>query len=77
MLGAADAKHHRAAIVAFLRRTVEGCQRLADLDHAYNIRSSVRHGAVTAAVTETDLDSLQRSYDFIQRREDGAPLQID
>jgi glycine/D-amino acid oxidase-like deaminating enzyme len=52
---------------AFLRRTVEGCQRLADLDHGYNLRSSVRHGAVTAAVTETDLKSLQRSYDFMEK----------
>ena len=52
---------------AFLRRTVEGCQRLADLDHAYNIRSSVRHGAVTAAVTEADLKSLQRTYDFMEK----------
>jgi glycine/D-amino acid oxidase-like deaminating enzyme len=52
---------------AFLRRTVEGCQRLADLDHAYNIRSSVRHGAVTAAVTETDLKNLQRTYDFMEK----------
>jgi glycine/D-amino acid oxidase-like deaminating enzyme len=52
---------------AFLRRTVEGCQRLADLDHVFNVRSSVRHGAVTAAVTEGDLKSLQRSYDFMEK----------
>src|SRR5262245_55017727 len=52
---------------AFLRRTVEGCQRLADLDHAYNLRASVRHGAVTAAVTEEDLKRLQHSYDFMEK----------
>jgi glycine/D-amino acid oxidase-like deaminating enzyme len=52
---------------AFLRRTVEGCQRLSDLDHVYNLRSSVRHGAVTAAVTEGDLKSLQPSYDFMEK----------
>jgi FAD dependent oxidoreductase len=56
-----------ARVRAFLRRTVEGCQRLTDLDHAYNIRSSVRHGAVTAAVTESDLKSLQRSYDYMEK----------
>jgi gamma-glutamylputrescine oxidase len=57
----------KARVRAFLRRTVEGCQRLADLDHTYNLRSSVRHGAVTAAATEGDLKSLQRSYDFMEK----------
>src|SRR5262245_38612178 len=52
---------------AFLRRTVEGCQRLAELDRTYNLRSSVRQGVVTAAVTEADLKSLQRSYDFMEK----------
>src|SRR5262245_10452992 len=33
---------------AFLRRTVEGCQRLAQLDHDYNLRASVAHGAAIA-----------------------------
>src|SRR5262249_590626 len=39
-----DAARARAEkrVRAFLRRTVEGCQRLADLDHTYNLRSSVR-----------------------------------
>jgi glycine/D-amino acid oxidase-like deaminating enzyme len=65
--GAAARSRAAARVRAFLRRTVEGCQRLADLDHAYNIRSSVRHGAVTAAVTEGDFKSLQRSYDFMEK----------
>jgi gamma-glutamylputrescine oxidase len=52
---------------AFLRRTVEGCQRLADLDFVYNLRSSVRHGAVTAAASEADLKSLQSTYDFMEK----------
>src|SRR5262249_784225 len=53
-----------ARVRAFLRRTVEGCQRLAQLDHTYNLRSSVLLGAVTAALTVADLKGLQRSYDF-------------
>ena len=52
---------------AFLRRTVEGCQRLAQVDHDYNLRASVRHGAVTAASTEADMRGLQRSYDFMEK----------
>jgi gamma-glutamylputrescine oxidase len=56
-----------ARVRAFLRRTVEGCQRLAELDRTYNLRSSVRQGAVTAAVTEADLKRLQRTYDFMEK----------
>jgi glycine/D-amino acid oxidase-like deaminating enzyme len=56
-----------ARVRAFLRRTVEGCQRLAELDRTYNLRSSVRQGAVTAAVTETDLKGLQSTYDFMEK----------
>src|SRR5260370_9900030 len=33
---------------SFLRRTVEGCQRLAPLDHDYNLRASVQHRALIA-----------------------------
>src|SRR5215510_8914968 len=35
---------------AFLRRTVEGCQRLEELDRDYKLRASVQHGACTAAI---------------------------
>src|SRR5262245_54403240 len=56
-----------ARVRAFLRRTVEGCQRLAELDRTYNLRSSVRQGAVTAAITEADLKTLQRTYDFLEK----------
>jgi hypothetical protein len=35
---------------AFLRRPVEGCQRLEQLNHEYNLRASVQHGATIAAV---------------------------
>ena len=61
---AADQARTRAQqrVRAFLRRTVEGCQRLADLDHDYNIRASVQHGAVMAAMNEADLTSLQAAY---------------
>src|SRR5262249_40166504 len=52
---------------AFLRRTVEGCQQLAALDHTYNLRASVKQGAVTAAATAADLSSLQDSYDFMEK----------
>jgi gamma-glutamylputrescine oxidase len=51
---------------AFLRRTVEGCQRLAQLDHDYNLRASVRHGAAIAAVTDADLADLKASYEFMK-----------
>src|SRR5262249_11907161 len=37
---------------AFLKRTVEGCRRLASLDHDYNLRASVKHGAVVAAAND-------------------------
>jgi glycine/D-amino acid oxidase-like deaminating enzyme len=47
-----------ARVRAFLRRTVEGCQRLADLDHVYNLRGPIRHGVVTAAVTDEEPPAL-------------------
>jgi gamma-glutamylputrescine oxidase len=65
--GAIARSRAETGVRAFLRRTVEGCQRLADLDHSYNLRASVRHGAVTAAVTDDDLKSLQHSYDFMEK----------
>ena len=45
----------------FLRRTVEGCQRLAALNHDYNLRASVRHGAAIAAVNDADMADLNAS----------------
>jgi len=65
--GPAARSRAEARVRAFLRRTVEGCRRLADLDHTYNLRSSVRQGAVTAAATEVDLKSLQHTYDFMKK----------
>ena len=52
---------------AFLRRTVEGCQRLEALDRDYNLRASVQHGACTAALTEADMASLETAYQFMER----------
>jgi gamma-glutamylputrescine oxidase len=52
---------------AFLRRTVEGCQRLGELDHHYNLRASVQHGACTAAMTATDMASLESAYRFMEK----------
>jgi gamma-glutamylputrescine oxidase len=54
-------------VSAFLRRTVEGCQRLAQLDHDYNLRSSLQHGAAMAAANDTDMASLQAAYDFMEK----------
>ena len=56
----------RRRVRAFLRRTVEGCQRLAQLDHDYNLRASVQHGAVTAAMSDGDMASLQADYEFME-----------
>jgi gamma-glutamylputrescine oxidase len=52
---------------AFLRRTVEGCHRLVRVDHDYNLRASVQHGAVMAAIDEADMVSLWSDYDFMER----------
>src|SRR5512132_3639155 len=52
-------KQAERRVRAFLRRTVEGCQRLGDLDHHYNLRASVQHGACTAAMTDIDMASLE------------------
>jgi gamma-glutamylputrescine oxidase len=52
---------------AFLRRTVEGCLQLPELDHRYNLRSSVQHGALAAALTESDLAGLRSAYEFMER----------
>jgi gamma-glutamylputrescine oxidase len=52
---------------SFLRRTVEGCQRLAQLDHDYNLRASLQHGAVMAAMNDADMASLRADYDFMEK----------
>jgi gamma-glutamylputrescine oxidase len=52
---------------AFLRRTVEGCQRISALDREHNLNASVLHGAAIAAVTDHDMASLQSGYEFMKR----------
>jgi gamma-glutamylputrescine oxidase len=52
---------------AFLRRTVEGCLHLVELDHRYNLRASVQHGALMAAVNETDMAGLRAAYEFMEK----------
>jgi gamma-glutamylputrescine oxidase len=59
---------------AFLRRTVEGCQRLVALNHDYNLRASVRHGAAIAAMTDADLADLKAGYEFMQKSNLSAML---
>jgi gamma-glutamylputrescine oxidase len=61
--------HRRAErrVRAFLRRTVEGCQRLGALDRDYNLRASVQYGACTAAMTEADMASLEAAYRFMEK----------
>jgi hypothetical protein len=51
---------------AFLRRSVEGCQRLEQLNHEYNLRASVQHGATIAAVSDTALADLRAGYEFMK-----------
>jgi glycine/D-amino acid oxidase-like deaminating enzyme len=55
----------RRRVSAFLRRTVEGCQRLAQLDRDYNLRASVQSGAVMAATNDADMASIRVAYDFM------------
>ncbi|HEY7662428.1 MAG TPA: FAD-dependent oxidoreductase [Xanthobacteraceae bacterium] len=57
----------RQRVRAFLRRTVEGCLRLAELDRHYNLRASVQRGALTAAISATDLASLRAAYQFMEK----------
>jgi len=52
---------------AFLRRTVEGCQRLATLDHDYNLDGSVLHGAAIGAMNEADMANIEASYRFMEK----------
>ena len=51
---------------AFLRRTIEGCQRIAQLDRDYNLRASVRHGATIAAMNAADMAGLESAYKFME-----------
>ena len=59
---------------AFLRRTVEGCQRLLALDHAYNLRASVHRGVAIAAAGDADMGSLKASYDFMKNSNFSAMM---
>ena len=59
---------------AFLRRTVEGCQRLLALDHAYNLRASVHRGVAIAAAGDADMASLKASYDFMKNSNFSAMM---
>jgi gamma-glutamylputrescine oxidase len=54
-------------VQAFLRRTVEGCQRLSALDREYNLDASVLHGAAIAAVSDQDMASLNAGYEFMKK----------
>lgn len=51
----------------FMRRTVEGCLRIAQLDHDYNLRASVQHGAVMAAMNDADMASVEADYAFMEK----------
>ncbi|MGA7485876.1 MAG: FAD-dependent oxidoreductase [Xanthobacteraceae bacterium] len=66
---AADQAQLRAQrrVRAFLRRTVEGCLCLAELDRRYNLRASVQHGAVTAAMNDADMAGLRAGYQFMEK----------
>jgi glycine/D-amino acid oxidase-like deaminating enzyme len=59
---------------SFLRRTVEGCQRLVALNHDYNLRASVLHGAAIAAMNDADLAGLKANYDFMEKSNFSAMM---
>ena len=61
---------------AFLRRTIEGCHRLAQLDHDYNLRASVQRGAVVAAMNGADIASLKASYEFMEKADFRALMPV-
>jgi gamma-glutamylputrescine oxidase len=52
---------------AFLRSTIEGCQRLARLNHDYNLRASVLQGAAMAATNAADMAILESTCDFMEK----------
>jgi glycine/D-amino acid oxidase-like deaminating enzyme len=62
---------------AFLRRTVEGCLCLGELDRRYNLRASVQHGAVTAAVSDSDMAGLRAAYEFMEKSSLRALMPAD
>lgn len=51
---------------AFLRRTIEGCRRIAQLDRDYNLRAAVRQGATIAAMNPADMAGLESAYRFME-----------
>ena len=61
---------------AFLRRTIEGCHRLTQLDHDYNLRASIRHGAVVAGMNDADMVGLNATYDFMEKSDFRALMPI-
>jgi len=50
----------------FLRRTIEGCQRIVQLDRDYNLRAAVRQGATIAAMNAADMAGLEGAYKFME-----------
>jgi gamma-glutamylputrescine oxidase len=54
-------------VSAFLRRTVDGCHRLTQLDHDYNLRASLQYGAATAAINDADMASIHAAYDLMEK----------
>jgi gamma-glutamylputrescine oxidase len=51
---------------SFLRRTIEGCRRIAQLDRDYDLRASVRQGATVAAIGHDDMAALLAAYAFME-----------
>jgi len=62
---------------AFLRRTVEGCQRLEQLNHEYNLRASVQNGATIAAVSEAALADVKAGYEFMKTSNLSAMMPVE
>src|SRR5262249_60419585 len=77
--GALGVQAHRQAEHrgrAFLRRTVEGCQRLGALDRDYKLRASVQHGACTAAITAANKASPPGAYPVLGKSKLGARVPL-
>src|SRR5947209_11307954 len=62
--------HRRAErrVRAFLRRTVEGCQQLEELDRDYNLRASVQHGAATRTIRTAAMSTPEPPNPSMDRR---------
>src|SRR5690606_28689423 len=56
----------RHRVRTFLRRTIEGCQRIAQLDRDYDLRASVQQGATVGAISDDDMAALPASYAFLE-----------